>query len=124
MRGPEFLCHTPLTTRSIEQSFLLHTLSCGAGSGAGEDGQEALQQELQLLKAKVEAHPEVKRFAVENMHLGHELERLAALVDRNELATLNSDLDVLRDEMVLLAESADKALEEVRQATPASIDSD
>ena len=28
-----------------------------------------LQGELELLRAKVESHPEVKRFAVENLHL-------------------------------------------------------
>ena len=41
-----------------------------AGSAADVPAEVAeLQAELELLRAKVESHPEVKRFAVENLHL-------------------------------------------------------
>lgn len=41
-----------------------------AGSGSDTPAEVAdLQREIDLLRAKVEAHPEVKRFAVENLKL-------------------------------------------------------
>lgn len=43
---------------------------CAAASAADVPTEVAeLQREVELLRAKVEAHPEVKRFAVENLHL-------------------------------------------------------
>jgi hypothetical protein len=43
---------------------------CAAASAADVPTEVAeLQREVELLRGKVEAHPEVKRFAVENLHL-------------------------------------------------------
>eukprot|EP00887_Chlorella_sp_A99_P003515 scaffold7.g3515.t1 len=97
----------------------LARLQGGGQQQQGGGGDDLAAQELALLRAKLEAHPEVKRFAVENLHLSQELERLAALVDRNELAALHGDLDVLRGEMLALADGEERAQAEAAAAKAA-----
>lgn len=49
-----------------------------AGGSADTSAEVAgLQREIELLRAKVEAHPEVKRFAVENLKLSEARTRMA-----------------------------------------------
>lgn len=76
----------------------------------------ALTSEIELLKGKLEAHPEVRRFAVENLHLAQEVERLRAMVDHHELSRLHAELTALRREMLGLVEMAETAEEEAARS--------
>ncbi|KAK9808845.1 hypothetical protein WJX72_004842 [[Myrmecia] bisecta] len=69
---------------------------------------DALRQENDLLRAKVENHPEVKRFAVENLHLSAELARMQELVAAGELEALVAEVDTLRSQVLSLAEQAQR----------------
>lgn len=87
------------------------------GPGAESEVVAALQQEIDLLKAKVEAHPEVKRFALENLHLSQEVARLQGVVDRNELSALSADVTALRREILGMAEAVEAAQESAELAS-------
>jgi kinesin family member 15 len=76
----------------------------------------ALSSEIELLKTKLDSHPEVKRFAVENLHLSHEVARLQSALDRQELAALGADVASLRREILGLTETAEVAEEECARA--------
>jgi kinesin family protein 15 len=76
----------------------------------------ALNSEIELLKAKLDSHPEVKRFAVENLHLSHEVTRLQSALDRHELAALGADVASLRREILGLTETTEVAEEECARA--------
>lgn len=76
----------------------------------------ALNSEIGLLKAKLDSHPEVKRFAVENLHLSHEVARLQSALDRQELAALGADVASLRHEILGLTETTELAEEECARA--------
>jgi kinesin family protein 15 len=76
----------------------------------------ALSSEIELLKTKLDSHPEVKRFAVENLHLSHEVARLQSALDRQELAALGADVASLRREILGLTETTEVAEEECARA--------
>jgi len=71
----------------------------------------SLRSEIDILKSRLESHPEVKRFAVENLHLAQEVKKLQGMVDHAELAALGTDVAVLRREMLGMAEALEAAQE-------------
>lgn len=79
-----------------------------------------LQREVELLRGKVEAHPEVKRFAVENLHLSEELKKFESMVKRAELAALAADVGALRSEMLRLEDELLRCQEEATAAREAA----
>ncbi|GAB4815485.1 hypothetical protein N2152v2_002531 [Parachlorella kessleri] len=93
------------------------------GNDAADERVVELQQEVELLKARLEAHPEVKRFAAENLRLGQEVDRLRELIDREELQRLQSDVGGLRGELLAVADALEAAQEDAvaQQAMAASL---
>lgn len=92
--------------------------------GPGEAAEEtiaAMQQEIDSLKAKLESHPEVKRFAVENLHLSHEVSMLQKLLDSNEVESLRDDITTFRQEMLRMSHDLKKG-EEAREHAVAESD--
>ncbi|KAK9813839.1 hypothetical protein WJX73_001399 [Symbiochloris irregularis] len=81
-----------------------------SAAGHGEQGsvQEAeiiqLQEEISLMKLRVDNHPEVKRFAVENLRLQAELQDLQREIDAEETAALRADVDAMRLQVLRTAE--------------------
>ncbi|PRW34071.1 phragmoplast orienting kinesin 2 [Chlorella sorokiniana] len=110
----------------------LARLNAGGGGDVPAEVAE-LQQELELLRAKVDSHPEVKRFAVENIRLAEELKKVETILNRQELAALHHDVDGLRGELLRLEDewrhaqdemkAAQKAAEAARSEAEASADS-
>lgn len=70
----------------------------------------ALQEEIRILKLQYDSHPEVKRFAVENLHLCQEISRLQSVVDNDEINELSKEIDVLRKNMIAMQDDLDIAL--------------
>jgi predicted nucleic acid-binding Zn-ribbon protein len=92
------------------------TSSYGAGD---QDLVNQLENEIALLKQKIETHPEVKKFALENIRLRRQLERLAdggqAPASSAHPATQVSpeEFAQLRSELIDMTSRADRALSEV-----------
>ena len=70
---------------------------------------ESLQDEIRLLKHQYDAHPDVKRFAMENLRLGHEISRLQSAIDSHESTELAKDVDMLRHQVIRLQEALENA---------------
>lgn len=80
------------------------------GSGESVDARvQELEAEVAVLRGRVEHHPQVKRFAVENLHLSQEVARLREEADCGEIAALREDVGALRGEVLALAAALEEA---------------
>ena len=86
-----------------------------AGRAEVDDTVTLLNSEIALLKQKIESHPEVKRFALENIRLRRKMEHLGLEPDDNGPVPMVSaeEFGQLRAEMLLMTSRAEQALEEV-----------
>ena len=86
-----------------------------AGRTEVDDTVTLLNSEIALLKQKIESHPEVKRFALENIRLRRKIEQLGLEPDDKGSVPMVSaeEFGQLRAEMLLMTSRAEKALEEV-----------
>ena len=84
--------------------------------GDASDLVASLQQEIELLQSKLDSHPEVKRFAVENLHLSHQVERLSRAIDEEELVILHADIAGLRGEILELVQAKEVSEEDAERA--------
>lgn len=85
------------------------------GSRGGPENVVALESEIALLKEKIESHPDVKRFALENIRLRRTIEEYvqSSHVDVSSMVPAQ-DLEQLRMQFLIVSSKAEKAEEEVR----------
>lgn len=77
----------------------------------------ALENEIDLLKQKIDSHPEVKRFALENIRLRRKVEEYSEhMLPHVDIAAMVpfEELEQLRTQLLALSLKADKAEEEAR----------
>ncbi len=74
----------------------------------------ALQEEITLLKQKIEAHPDVKKFALENIRLRRHIEDHAQGHEVPTAAISEEEFQQLRKELLAMSTVAEQAIEEVQ----------
>ncbi|KAK9837355.1 hypothetical protein WJX84_008444 [Apatococcus fuscideae] len=84
----------------------LESSRMGGDGGGNNEELQALKQEVVIMRDRLEHHPEVKRFAVENQRLISEVERMHEIVGDGELDALAAEIDGLRAELLTQAEQA------------------
>jgi kinesin family protein 15 len=80
-----------------------------AGGEGSDERAAALQAEVDVLRARVDNHPDLKRFALENLRLAQEAARLGGAAAAGELDALLGDVVALRRELLGLAAAAEEA---------------
>ena len=84
--------------------------------GGPENVVATLESEIALLKEKIESHPDVKRFALENIRLRRTIEEYAQSSHVTDVSSMVpvEDLEQLRMQFLMVSSKAEKAEEEVR----------
>ncbi|KAI5059960.1 hypothetical protein GOP47_0024380 [Adiantum capillus-veneris] len=69
------------------------------GESSQTDDKDALREELQLMRSRLDKNPELTRFAMENIRLREQLQRLQDFFDGGERDVLLGEISGLRDQL-------------------------